>query len=98
MQRSSRFTIGEKIDALLLGTIEELFTATYKPANQKLSHLQQAASRLDLAKFFLQLAWEIKILETKRYTIISEQLDEISRMLGGWMRKIIAGGHPAEQF
>lgn len=49
--------------------------------------LQKAAAKLDLLKFFLQIAWEIKSLDNKKYILLSEKLDEIGKMLGGWMKK-----------
>jgi hypothetical protein len=44
---------------------------------------------MDIAKFFLQIAWEIKALDTKKYILISEQLNEVGRMLGGWSRQLL---------
>lgn len=37
-------------------------------------------------KFFLQIAWEIKALDNKKYIMLSECLNEIGRMLGGWIK------------
>ena len=84
--KQSRFTLGAKIDALFLDTIEFLFIASYLAKEQKLPVLQRANSRLDLLKFFLQIGWELKLVDTKKYSVLSESLDEIGRMLGGWMR------------
>jgi hypothetical protein len=41
-----------------------------------------------LLKFFLQVAWEIKALDNKKYIRLSEKLDEIGKMLGGWLKSI----------
>jgi len=43
-------------------------------------------TKLDSLKFFLQLAWENKCLANNKYTELSEQLNEIGRMLGGWKK------------
>lgn len=55
---------------------------------EKLPYLQKAIKRLDVLKFFFQVAWEIKFLDNKKYIAMSEHLNEIGRMLGGWVRGI----------
>jgi hypothetical protein len=56
---------------------------------EKLPTLSKTSNNLDLLKFFLEIAWEIKLLDNKKYIVISEKLNEIGNMLGGWIRKII---------
>ena len=51
--------------------------------------VDRAVSRVDLIKLLLQLAWDIKALDTKKYIHISEMLSEVGRMLGGWRRQLI---------
>ena len=79
-----RHTLGEKIDSYFLDTIELLFTASYLGKEQKIPYLQKAGNKLDVLKFFLQIAWEIKALDNKKYILLSEQLNEIGKMVGGW--------------
>ncbi|MBU3925726.1 diversity-generating retroelement protein Avd [Patescibacteria group bacterium] len=86
--KGSRYSLGIKIDNLIIETVELILTASRLPKNQKLPYLQKANSKLDLLKFFLQLAWEIKSLDDRKYIILSEHLNEIGRMLGGWQRQL----------
>jgi hypothetical protein len=80
--------LGIKIDGLLVEAIDFIFTAAYLGQSQKLQYLTKAASKLDLIKFFLQITWEIKAIDNKQYTLLSKRLDEIGRMLGGWIRRM----------
>jgi hypothetical protein len=48
--------------------------------------LDKTNSRLDILKFFLQIAWENKSIHSERYVEISQKLEEIGRMLGGWKK------------
>lgn len=93
--KSARYTLGSKIDSSLIETTEAVFTASFLAKEKKLPYIERAAAKLDLAKFFLQIAWEIKALDNKKYLLISEQLGEIGRMLGGWLRQIISRSEPA---
>jgi len=79
-----RHTLGEKIDSCFLNTIELLLIATYLGKEQKSPYLQKAGNKLDILKFFLQIAWEIKAIDNKKYILLSEQLNEIGKMIGGW--------------
>ena len=86
--KDARYTLGTKIDTSLIETIEATFVASFLTRDKKLPYVQRAATKLDLAKFFLQVLWEIKALDNKKYAAISEQLNEVGRMLGGWLRQI----------
>ena len=86
--KDARYTLGGKIDSSLIETIEAIFVASFLAREKKLPYVERAAMKLDLAKFFLQIAWEIKALDNKKYVLISEQLSEIGRMLGGWLRQL----------
>jgi hypothetical protein len=84
----SRFTLGAKIDTLFIETVEFILLAGYAPKNQKLSIIKRASTKLDALKFFLQLAWETKSLDNKKYLVIAKLLEEAGKMLGGWQRQI----------
>ena len=84
--KNSRYTIGTKIDSLFLEIIESIIRAAYSDKLEKLISLKNASLKLDLLKFFLQISWEIKSLDNKKYLFLSEKLDEIGKMLGGWIK------------
>jgi hypothetical protein len=86
--KSNRYTLGSKIDEVFLNAIEYTFLASYASKIEKLSLVDRAISRTDLIKLLLMLAWEIKALDTNKYTQISLELDEIGKMLGGWKKQI----------
>jgi hypothetical protein len=71
----------------LVETLELLYAASYAKPEQKSLHLEKATARLDLVKFFLQVLWEIKALDNKKYITLSENFSELGRQLGGWMRQ-----------
>lgn len=86
--KDSRYTIGSKIDTLFLETTELVFIAGYMGRDEKAPYIQKAAARFDLLKFFLQILWEIRSIDNRKYVMLSEKLDEIGRMLGGWLRQV----------
>jgi len=86
--KSHRYTIGSKIDTVFLDAIEYCFLASYTAQNQKIVVLERSISRIDLLKLLMQLAWDIKALDTNKYVQLSEPLSEIGKMLGGWRRQL----------
>jgi hypothetical protein len=84
----SRYSLGTKIDSLFVETVEAVFSASRMNKEQKLSFVQKASAKLDMLKFFLRIAWEIKALDNKKYIMLSEKLDEVGRMLGGWLKQL----------
>ena len=75
--------------------MEFIYLASRANKDQKLPFLQKASAKLDLLKFFLQIIWEIKSLDNKKYLSLSEILNEIGRMLGGWSRQSQPKQNPA---
>lgn len=89
LPKQSRYTLGTKIDSTFLEVIEKILIAGSLPRGQKLPYVQAAVSKFDILKFFIQISWEIKVLDNKKYIAISEHLNEIGRMLGGWHRNLL---------
>lgn len=87
--RLSRYTLGVKIDTIFTDCLELLLLAKYSDKNSKLILINKAITKLDSLKFFLQIAWEIKALDNKKYFYLSKPLAEIGRMLGGWRKQLI---------
>jgi len=81
-------SLGFKIDNLFLEITELFFIAGYLNKEQKTRYLNRASIKFDLLKFFMQMSWEIKILDNKKYIVLSEKLSEIGKMLGGWKKSI----------
>lgn len=87
--KANRFTLGSKIDDVFLAAIEYCFLASYSSSAEKQVWIDRGIARVDLLKLLMQLAWDIKAFDDKRYVHLSEQLAQVGRMLGGWRRQII---------
>ena len=84
--RIERLGIGNKIEQSFLIVLELTFLLSYAPFSQKIVLIDRAISKLDVVKFFTQLAWEGKVIPTKQYSELSIKLEEIGRQLGGWKK------------
>lgn len=87
--KTSRYTLGGKIDTFFIDTIELLFLAGSVSKEKKLPFIERAASKFDVLKLFIQISWELKALDNKKYAALSEPLGEIGKMLGGWHKSLL---------
>lgn len=81
-----RFGIGQKIEHSFLDALELTFFSSFLSPEQKLPLLTKALARIDVVKFFLQIAWENKLLTTPQYSTILASIEEVGKMLYGWKR------------
>ncbi len=88
LPKTIKYSLGLKIDTLLIDTIEAISIAMFLQRSEKLPYLRRAITRVDTVKVFLQVLWEIKLLDTKQYAEISEKLSEVGKMLGGWYGQV----------
>lgn len=89
LKRVDRYTVGARIDEVFLTLLESLFKACFAyDSFEKLSLVSGAIATTDLLRFFLQLAWEEKVISHKCYGALILGLDEVGRMLGGWKKSL----------
>ena len=67
LPKTTKYSIGLKIDNLFTETIEAVATATFLQKIQKLPYIKKANVKIDTIKVFFQILWDMKTIETKRY-------------------------------
>jgi len=67
-----------------------MLSAGYAPKQYKASIVRKASSKFDALKLFIRIAWELEYLNHKQYAKISEPLNVVGKMLGGWLKQIQA--------
>jgi len=80
--------LGQKIDNLILEILELIFLALNSSKEEKYNCLKQVSLKIDLLKILIRLSKEIKILDNKKYIQLQQELQEIGKMIGGWIKKI----------
>lgn len=92
LPKTRRYTLGGKIDGLFIDVIESMAAASFLPRGDKLSQVRLAIRKLDTLKLLLLVLWESRSLDTKKYGALSELLQEMGRMLGGWHGQLVKHG------
>jgi hypothetical protein len=84
--KCDRFTVFERSENLILQIIEILLEAGYSQHGNKATALETASTKVNLLRFLIRLMKETKSLDAKKYVTLQTVIDEIGRMLGGWLR------------
>jgi hypothetical protein len=80
----------------MIEAVEAIATASFLPEGKKLPFIQYAIRKNDTVAILLLILWENKSIDTSKYATLSEKLDAIGRMLGGWQGQIINKNSPAK--
>jgi hypothetical protein len=82
--KTQRYTLGGRIEQTILDLLELLFSIPL--ATNRLPILKQMSIKTDLLKTLLRLSKDTHSLSIGRYLELQAVLQEIGKMLGGWMR------------
>ncbi|MDP2789854.1 MAG: four helix bundle protein [bacterium] len=91
-----RYSLGIKVDTIFVDTIEAVAWASFLPRDEKVPVVRLATRKVDTLKILLMVLWENKSLEDKKFIALSAELEEIGRMLGGWLGQLKKQNSPAK--
>jgi len=86
--KQHRFTVFIRGEEAVLDVIENFYQAGYLKGADRSNLLDKASSRLNMLRLFIRLLKDTKALDNKKYISLQTAIDEIGRMLGGWIRSI----------
>lgn len=84
--KQDRYVLWQKCEGLLLEVLEGILIASQTSKMEKLPFLERTSAKLNFLRVFIRLMKDVKAFDNKKYLAVEEVLDEIGRMLGGWIR------------
>jgi len=85
--RSERYSLGQKMKDVNINFLEQIIRANN--SRNKKPYLEEACQLLEILRIYTRLCHDLKLMSLKRYEIVSQKIDEVGRMLGGWMREYV---------
>jgi len=85
MPKKVRFTLSNRINNLALDLVEDLVEARY--SKNKVSALRSANFRLEKLRVLLRVCFESNLLAQKSYKHAVYSINEVGKMLGGWLKQ-----------
>ena len=89
--KSQQFVLGQRIEQTAVSILALVVTANR--SRHKLPHLRELDVEVEKLRVFIRLARDLRFVNFTRYEALSERVDTIGRMLGGWT-KWAAGREP----
>ena len=87
--REQKFVLGDRIEVKLLEVQESCLRAYY--GRDKRPHLLEANLTLEVTRHLIRLAHALRYFSNHTYGVISEKVDVVGRMIGGWLRSLGGG-------
>jgi predicted lipid carrier protein YhbT len=84
--RQQRFVLAQALQKTALELQEKLIEASF--ADHPRQVLQQADVTLTKLRFYLRLCRDLKLLSMGQYEHVARMVNEIGRLLGGWMKTV----------
>ena len=89
--KAQRFVVTQRLTGAALDMQEALFHANARRRGERLACLRDADAHLDVLRLSLRLAYHWKGLSSGQHEHVSKMVEEIGRLLGGWLRQTGGG-------
>ena len=86
--KKDQYLLGKRCEEYILHFLELILLAVGSSREQKLKLLEQASRKFEVLKILFRMAKELKLLDAKKYISLEAKIQEIGKMLGGWMRSL----------
>mgnify|MGYP001569035570 CR=1 FL=1 len=84
--KQDRYTICQKCEDTILEVLEGILLASQTGKAEKLPILERTSVKLNFLRVFIRLMKDTKAIDNNKYTLLQGHIDEIGRMLGGWIK------------
>jgi len=81
-----KYTLGQSILDLGWKVLDLVILANMLPNQEKAGKICQVSAAFDQLKTRLRMAYDLKLILTKKYAYIVEQNEEIGKMISGWLK------------
>jgi len=92
--KSERYTLWQKCETTSLVLLEVLIETNRKKGDERVESLSIMSDKLDLLKVLVRLSKETRAIDSKQYIEIQAILQEIGKMIGGWIKTLKPVPHP----
>jgi len=90
--REQKFVLGDRIETKLLEVQESCLRAYY--GREKQPHLIEANMGLEVTRHLVRLAHALRYFSHHTYAVVSEKVDVVGRMIGGWLKSVKGNTRP----
>jgi len=82
--KTQRFVLGQQVENTVLNLLKLIIQANAE--RNKLPYLKQLSIELDKLRILVRLSKDLRFLSIKQYEFAVNKINEIGKMLGGWIK------------
>ncbi len=83
--RSQEFLLGDRLQTTALSVLEGIVEATY--VRNRVPILRRVNLLIEKMRLLIRLAMDLHYLDLRRYEFAARHLNEIGRLVGGWLKR-----------
>jgi len=84
--KQDRFTLWKKCENLAIDILDSIILAGQTSKEEKLPILDKASKNFNSLRVFLRMSKDVKTIDNNKYLSLMTIVDEIGKMLGGWIK------------
>lgn len=90
LKRDYRYTIGEKLKNILIEMMINIYKANQ--AQEKAADVERCRQQMVEIKLYLRLLHDLKQLSVRRFALLSEKTENITKQLNAWHKTQLKNG------
>jgi hypothetical protein len=87
--KSHRLVLGRRLEEISLDLLLTVIKANKARGKDRLDLQLKYSELLDTLRILVRLTKDLKMMSVKQYTLTAKKINELGRMLSGWMKKMI---------
>jgi 23S rRNA-intervening sequence protein len=86
--KTQRYTLWQRCENISLSLLEQLIATSHLQGIERVQVLHTISHNVDLLKVLIRLAQETKTITPQQYLALQTHLQEIGKMVGGWLKSV----------
>lgn len=82
--KEHKYTLGERLKNLCSEALDLVIAAN--TVTDKLALLKKLNTQMERVKIHLRIAFDLKVVSSGSFELLSRRLEEVGRQLGGWQK------------
>jgi hypothetical protein len=84
--KMQRYTLWQKCENISLALLEQVISTGHLVGEARIQTLHEMSKNVDLLKVLIRLAKETHTITPKQYLSLQTLLQELGKMIGGWLK------------
>jgi len=85
-RKEYKYTLGTELQQIIWQILDEIIRTNSLPDSQKKGGIEKISQLFDKFKIRFRFAYEIGLMTDKKFGIAQKEMEEIGRMIGGWIK------------